>query len=311
MLDGTGFTGLESEMLRAARAILEVGRFTSPPRIERVDATYDDRSDGLEVDVRALCEAQGPGTPAPVLIGWRFMVRRTAVAADLWGGARFNLFREFAEIYYRELEDQHYRAEEQELRDKAIRAHAAGDFGAFAAFQDRMDLLRQAHFMRQRVAHMPSTERRNLVRARDLDRVRRQAQELIERDLFRQFGPDLPSLAAAVIRNQGDYPAAVKRSLELLRANLTEEQRNSLDRHGYFNVVSQSGKAYQICRGRQQNIYLLDRHGRRKKGICFLPQGNLAIGDCMLAQKIALELYEDEALRVAQPFPVWEMNNWR
>jgi hypothetical protein len=36
-----------------------------------------------------------------------------------------------------------------------------------------------------------------------------------------------------------------------------------------------------------------------------MPEGHLAIGDVMLAQKIALELFESEALMVANRTPVW------
>jgi hypothetical protein len=37
-------------------------------------------------------------------------------------------------------------------------------------------------------------------------------------------------------------------------------------------------------------------------GRCFAPQGQLVAGDCMLAQKIAIENYEDEVLDKALPF---------
>jgi hypothetical protein len=33
--------------------------------------------------------------------------------------------------------------------------------------------------------------------------------------------------------------------------------------------------------------------------LCFEPQGQLPVGDVMLAQKVALELFESKALRVA------------
>jgi hypothetical protein len=37
-------------------------------------------------------------------------------------------------------------------------------------------------------------------------------------------------------------------------------------------------------------------------GKCFLPEGDLVAGDCMLAQKIALENRESAVLKVALPF---------
>jgi len=43
----------------------------------------------------------------------------------------------------------------------------------------------------------------------------------------------------------------------------------------------------------------LDSDGNKVCEWCFLPNGNLASGDVMLAQKIALETCESEALAVA------------
>ncbi len=93
---------------------------------------------------------------------------------------------------------------------------------------------------------------------------------------------------------------AQERGRQLLLDNLTPEQRASYEKHSYFLVKgSVSGKTYRINHGRQMNIDELDAKGKRVGGWCFLPQGSLCIGDCMLAQKTALELYEAEALRVA------------
>jgi hypothetical protein len=47
------------------------------------------------------------------------------------------------------------------------------------------------------------------------------------------------------------------------------------------------------------NVELLDKNGRRYCCLCFRPVGTLATADVMLAQKIALELFEVEALKVA------------
>ena len=41
--------------------------------------------------------------------------------------------------------------------------------------------------------------------------------------------------------------------------------------------------------------------------LCFEPQGQLPVGDVMLAQKVALELFESKALRVANASPTWEL----
>ena len=48
------------------------------------------------------------------------------------------------------------------------------------------------------------------------------------------------------------------------------------------------------------NIYELNESG--DIGWCFVPEGSLAIGDVMLAQKVALETNERAALAVAHKF---------
>jgi hypothetical protein len=47
------------------------------------------------------------------------------------------------------------------------------------------------------------------------------------------------------------------------------------------------------------NIDELDSGGKVVAQWCFAPQGNLAVGDVMLAQKIALETMERDALATA------------
>jgi hypothetical protein len=67
----------------------------------------------------------------------------------------------------------------------------------------------------------------------------------------------------------------------------------------HFEVVgSDTGTRYRIRHGRMMNIDELDSAGNKVCEWCFLPAGNLAIGDVMLAQKIALETYESGALAV-------------
>jgi hypothetical protein len=96
---------------------------------------------------------------------------------------------------------------------------------------------------------------------------------------------------------------AQERGLQLLKENLTVTQRRQYEKHGYFDVTGgKTGKRYRIRHGRQMNIEQLDRNGRRVCGWCFFPQGSLVSGDVMLAQKAALELFEADALRIANRF---------
>jgi hypothetical protein len=96
---------------------------------------------------------------------------------------------------------------------------------------------------------------------------------------------------------------AQARGLQLLKENLTPEQLASYEKNKHFDVKGgETGKTYRIRHGRQMNITELDAKGNRACGWCFLPQGALVSGDCMLAQKTALELFETEALGIANRF---------
>ncbi len=54
------------------------------------------------------------------------------------------------------------------------------------------------------------------------------------------------------------------------------------------------------------NVEALDRQGRRLRMLCFMPKGHLPLGDTMLGQKIALELFETEVLRIANAQVAWD-----
>jgi len=93
---------------------------------------------------------------------------------------------------------------------------------------------------------------------------------------------------------------AHERGMRLLKENLTPAQLQQYSRYGYFEVIGgKTGKRYRIRHGRSMNIDQLDKNGRRVCGWCFFPEGNLVTGDVMLAQKVALELFETDALKIA------------
>lgn len=93
---------------------------------------------------------------------------------------------------------------------------------------------------------------------------------------------------------------AHERGMRLLKENLTPEQRHQYARYGYFEVIGgKTGKRYRIRHGRSMNIDQLDKNGRRVCGWCFFPEGNLVTGDVMLAQKVAIELFETDAIKIA------------
>lgn len=103
----------------------------------------------------------------------------------------------------------------------------------------------------------------------------------------------------------GREARAIKRELqarriELLRQNLSPTQRAQYEARGYFEVVGgDTGTRYRIQPGWQMNVEELDNAGQRVRLLCFLPQGRPGIPDVMLVQKIALELFEDEVLKIA------------
>jgi hypothetical protein len=104
-----------------------------------------------------------------------------------------------------------------------------------------------------------------------------------------------------------DRPPGV-RALQLLVRNLSPAQRQQFARHDYFDVIGgDTGTRYRIRVGRTLNVAQLNASGGCVRMLCFEPQGQLPVGDVMLAQKIALELFESKALRVANASPMWDL----
>jgi hypothetical protein len=97
-----------------------------------------------------------------------------------------------------------------------------------------------------------------------------------------------------------DHVYTEEKGVALLRSWLSPEQAELWDTHRHFCVVgSDTGRRYRIKYGRSMNVEELDSGGNVVNQWCFGPQGNLAVGDVMLAQKIALETMEVEALAKA------------
>ena len=100
-------------------------------------------------------------------------------------------------------------------------------------------------------------------------------------------------------------PEAEARGLRLLRENLSPSQREQQEHYGFFDVLGgDTGRRYRIKNGFQLNVDLLDGKGRTTAILCFMPVGNLVPGDVMLAQKVALELFESDTLKIANKFSV-------
>jgi hypothetical protein len=98
-------------------------------------------------------------------------------------------------------------------------------------------------------------------------------------------------------RITGRYEA---RAFTFLKSHLSTEQLDQFEREGTFDVVGgDTGQRYRILQGRIMNVQLLDANGSWRTCLCFEPCGHLPIGDVMLTQKFALELYETDALSAA------------
>ncbi len=94
-------------------------------------------------------------------------------------------------------------------------------------------------------------------------------------------------------------PDADRLARQLLREVLSPEQRAQYDSKGFFEVTGgQTGTRYRIRTGSQMNVEELSGHRRT---LCFVPKDGVPMGDILLAQKLALELMEEETLKVARP----------
>jgi hypothetical protein len=94
------------------------------------------------------------------------------------------------------------------------------------------------------------------------------------------------------------------RGTRLLIENLSQAQREQYEKCGYFEVTGgETGKRYRIRKSYQMNVEELGNNGRRMRVLCFIPKGGLVLADVMLAQKLALELFESETLAIANTIP--------
>jgi hypothetical protein len=109
--------------------------------------------------------------------------------------------------------------------------------------------------------------------------------------------------AKALFIRHGAENTPEGRALLLLRRCLSPVQRGQFAQTAISNVVGgDTGNRYSIYAGAAANVCEIGENGRPKVGLCFLPVGDLPIGDVMLAQKIALETSESSALAVARKF---------
>lgn len=93
---------------------------------------------------------------------------------------------------------------------------------------------------------------------------------------------------------------AEERGHRLLLDNLTPSQRQDFKAKRSFLVRGgETGTMYRVRSAHANNVDVLGWRRQRLRTLCFLPAGNLCMGDQLLAQKVALESFEVDALRVA------------
>lgn len=93
-----------------------------------------------------------------------------------------------------------------------------------------------------------------------------------------------------------------RRAYELLCGHLSCNQLAAFRERGRFEVVGgDSGRRYVIRDAARPNVDEINEKGECARAWCFEPIGKLARGDILLAQKIALECFESEALLLARP----------
>jgi hypothetical protein len=118
------------------------------------------------------------------------------------------------------------------------------------------------------------------------------------RRLLRALSADPPRRAP--IRWSPPTARAEARAIQFLLSNLSPAQREQFETFRYFDVTGgMTGSRYRIRYGPQMNVEQLDDNALRRHSLCFVPQGGLPVGDIMLAQKIALELFEGQTLSIA------------
>jgi hypothetical protein len=89
--------------------------------------------------------------------------------------------------------------------------------------------------------------------------------------------------------------------LELLKSNLTSNQLDEFLTYRRFHVVGGvSGRIYRIRFTSAMNVEELDEEGQCVRRLCFFPEGQLVEGDVVLAQKVALQAFEAEALAASR-----------
>lgn len=100
------------------------------------------------------------------------------------------------------------------------------------------------------------------------------------------------------------HEEATAKAKELLRENLSPEQREAYDTGKPILVRSQSGKEYEIRHGTAGNVVRLDDRRKPIERYCIHPKEDSPVEDVMLTQLCWLRWCEEDFLRTANATPV-------
>lgn len=119
---------------------------------------------------------------------------------------------------------------------------------------------------------------------------------ILSRKTKRRLAREQREYEAMMARERKRSEEVKERARALLTRNLNAEQRDSLERNGYFDL-NIGGKHYRIRQGTHGNVRLVVGD-REVTSFCIQPN-DVPAEDAMLAQKLLLETDEASFLRIA------------
>ena len=109
--------------------------------------------------------------------------------------------------------------------------------------------------------------------------------------------------AQAVEADRALRAEASRRAAELLREYLDARQRDTYEKHRWFEVVSETGRTFRVKHGRAGNVYLVE-DGREVARYCIHATENIPDEDNMLAQALLIRASEEFFERTANRTPL-------
>jgi hypothetical protein len=113
-------------------------------------------------------------------------------------------------------------------------------------------------------------------------------------------------------RKRKEREAATSRARKILVEHLDQDQRRTLDQHGYFDIkieVAGAERVFRIFNNKyQHNVFELDESGNKVREFCAHTSHACPQSDHALAQKLLLEADPQQFFRVAN---IWNLRGGR